>query len=190
MRMSLRFAGFVGLVCGVTGWIGVAAVGRLPGWARAIGGAGVVEAAGGDVQKRLATALSEGQVTLAQGLAASRRQGAPISGKYELEEGKLQLSVYTEKNGKFSEVIVDHKTGTIAKTEPITHGDDLAAAKAQDAAVRKAKRSLETVASEAARQNSGFRVVSVTPGLKDGHPVAEVTLAKDAEWKTVSEKLD
>jgi hypothetical protein len=26
--------------------------------------------------------------------------------------------------------------------------------------------------------------------LKDGHPVADVTLVKDTEWKTVSEKLD
>ena len=26
--------------------------------------------------------------------------------------------------------------------------------------------------------------------LKDGHPVAEVTLVRDSEWKTVPEKLD
>jgi len=28
------------------------------------------------------------------------------------------------------------------------------------------------------------------PALKDGHPVADVTLVKGADWKTVSEKLD
>jgi len=33
-------------------------------------------------------------------------------------------------------------------------------------------------------------VVSVMPGLKDGHPVAEVILVKGHEFKTVSEKLD
>jgi hypothetical protein len=28
------------------------------------------------------------------------------------------------------------------------------------------------------------------PSLKDGHPVAEITLIKGEEFKTVSEKLD
>ena len=28
------------------------------------------------------------------------------------------------------------------------------------------------------------------PVLKDGHPVADVTLVKGTEWKAVSEKLD
>ena len=28
------------------------------------------------------------------------------------------------------------------------------------------------------------------PALKDGHPVANVTLVKGNGWKTVSEKLD
>jgi len=28
------------------------------------------------------------------------------------------------------------------------------------------------------------------PAVKDGHPIADVTLVKGAEWKTVSEKLD
>jgi hypothetical protein len=54
----------------------------------------------------------------------------------------------------------------------------------------KAKRSLEAAASEAVKENKGYRVVSVTPDLKDGHPVADVTLVKDTDWKTVSEKLD
>jgi hypothetical protein len=38
--------------------------------------------------------------------------------------------------------------------------------------------------------NAGFHAVSVFPSLKDGHPVAEVSLHKGAEWKTVVEKLD
>jgi uncharacterized membrane protein YkoI len=94
------------------------------------------------------------------------------------------------KGDKFSEVIVDHKTGKVAKTEPITSGEDLTAAKAQSEAMAKAKRSLETAASTAVKENQGFRVVSVTPTLKDGHPVADVTLVKGEEWKTVSAKLE
>jgi len=107
-----------------------------------------------------------------------------------MEEGKLQLSVYTMKGDNLSEVIVDHKSGKVAKAEPITHGDDLTAAKAQSEAMAKAKRSLDTAASEAVKENKGYRAVSVMPSLKDGHPVADVTLVKGTEWKTVSEKLD
>ena len=107
-----------------------------------------------------------------------------------MEDGKLQLSVYTMKGDTFSEVIVDHKTGKVAKAEPITKGDDLTAAKAQSDAMAKAKRSLDAAASQAVNENKGFRAVSVMPALKDGHPVADVTLVKGREFKTVSEKLD
>jgi hypothetical protein len=138
----------------------------------------------------LAKALKDAKIPLERGLTASAKEGKPISAKYEVEDGKLQLSVYTMKGDNFSEVIVDHKTGKVAKTEPITQGDDLAHAKEQSAAMAKAKRSLGVAASEAVKENKGYRVVSVFPALKDGHPVADVTLVKGSEWKTVSEKLD
>ena len=138
----------------------------------------------------LAKALKDVKFPLQKGLSASAREGRPISAKYEVDHDKLQLSVYTMKDDKFSEVIVDHKTGKVGKVEPITSGDDLAAAKAQSEAMAKAKRSLEAAASEAVKENTGYRVVSVMPALKDGHPMAEVTLVRDSEWKTVSEKLD
>ena len=138
----------------------------------------------------LAPHLKEAKVPLERGIAASKAKGTPISAKYEVENGKLQLSVYTAKGDSFSEVIVDHKTGKVAKAEPITSGDDLTAAKAQSEAMAKAKRSLDAAASEAVKENKGYRVVSVMPALKDGHPVADVTLVKGTEWKTVSEKLD
>ena len=138
----------------------------------------------------LAKALRDAKISLQRGLTASTKEGRPISAKYEVEHGKLQLSVYTMKGEKFSEVIVDHKTGKVAKAEPITGGDDLTAAKAQSEAMAKAKRSLDAAASEAVKENKGDRVVSVMPVLKDSHPVADVTLVKGTEWKTVSEKLD
>ncbi len=138
----------------------------------------------------LANALKDAKVSLQQGATASAKAGKPISAKYEVEHGTLQLSVYTMKGDKFSEVIVDPKTGKVAKAEPITGGDDLTAAKAQSEAMAKAKRSLVAVASEAVKENKGFRAVSVMPAMKDDHPVADVTLLKGTEWKTVTEKLD
>jgi hypothetical protein len=138
----------------------------------------------------LEKALKDAKIPLVRGLTASAKEGKPISAKYEVDDGKLQLSGYTMKGGNFSEVIVDHKTGKIAKTEPITQGNDLAHAKEQSEAMAKAKRSLGAAASEAVKENKGYRVVSVMPAVKDGHPIADVTLVKGAEWKTVSEKLD
>jgi hypothetical protein len=138
----------------------------------------------------LAKALKDVKFPLQKGLSASAREGRPISTKYEVEHDKLQLSVYTMKGDKFSEVIVDHQTGKVAKVAPITSSEDLTAAKAQSEVMAKAKRSLEAAAFEAVKENKGYRVVSVMPALKDGHPVADVTLVKGTEWKTVSEKLD
>jgi hypothetical protein len=138
----------------------------------------------------LAKALKDAKISLQRAVTASTKEGKPISAKYEVDEGKLQLSVYTMKGDRFSEVIVDHTTGKITKAEPITHAEDLTAARVQSEAMAKAKRSLAAAASEAAKENKGYQVVSVMPTLKDGHPVADVTLVKGSDWKTVSEKLD
>jgi hypothetical protein len=138
----------------------------------------------------LAKALKGVKLSLEKALSASESQGKPISGKFEVEDGKLQLSAYTMKGDKFSEVIVDHKSGTVAKTEAITGGEDLSAAKAQSGAMAKAKVSLRAATEKAVKANKGFRAVSAMPSLKDGHPVAEITLIKGEEFKSVSEKLD
>ena len=138
----------------------------------------------------LAKALKGVKTSLEKGLSTSESQGKPISGKFEVEDGKLQLSVYTMKGDKFSEVIVDHATGKVAKTEAITGGEDLTAAKAQSEAMAKTKLSLRSATEKAVKANKGFRAVSAMPSLKDGHPVAEITLVKGEEFKTVSEKLD
>src|SRR5437899_10613870 len=86
----------------------------------------------------LAKAVMSAPVSLERGLAASASHGQPISAKFELEEGKLQVSVYTAKGGKFFEVVVDHTSGAVVKVEPITEGEDLTAAQSQIAAMAKA----------------------------------------------------
>jgi len=106
-----------------------------------------------------------------------------------MDGGKLQLSVYTAKADKFSEVVVDHKSGKVAKAEPITQAEDLTAAKEQSAAMGKASVSLQKAVGKAVYANKGYKAVSVYPSVKDGEPVAEVTLVKGDDWKTVTEKL-
>ena len=76
-------------------------------------------------QAALIKALDGAKVSLQQGLAAAQRKGQPISGKFQVEDGKFQLSVYTANKGQFSEVLVDYSTGKVAKSEPITQGGDL-----------------------------------------------------------------
>ncbi len=139
---------------------------------------------------KLSDAVKSAKVSLDAGLRASEREGKPISGKFELEDGKLQLSVYTMKAAKFYEVIIDHTTGKIAKTEEITSGDDLAAAKEQSAAMTHAKRTLRQAVKAAQKTHKGFRAISVVPELKASHPIATITLGKGNEARTVVEKLD
>jgi hypothetical protein len=62
-----------------------------------------------------------------------------------MRSGQTELSVYTEKGGQFSEVIVDHHSGKVAKTATAT--------------------------------------------LNGSQPVAEITLIKGTEFKTVTEPL-
>lgn len=137
----------------------------------------------------LAAALKDAKVSLVDGIKASAKSGTPISAKFEIEDGKLQLSVYTMKGDKYFEVIVDHKTGKVAKSEAITGGDDLAEAKKQAAAMAKTKRSLSDVVSKAEKANAGFKAVSVEAEIEGGVAQADVNLMKGTEAKHVEDKL-
>jgi len=138
----------------------------------------------------LTKALPDATVSLEQGLTASEREGKPISGKFEIEDGALQLSVYTVKGGKFTEVIVDHKSMAIKKAEPITKEEDLKDAKEQDDAMNAAKVSLSSGTAQAVNANAGYRAVSAIPAIKNGHPVAEVRLTNGTLVKAAEQKLD
>jgi hypothetical protein len=137
----------------------------------------------------LAKALKDTTVTLQDGLKASEPEGKPISGKFEIDDGKLELSVYTMKNDDFAEVVVDPTTGA-AKAEEIRDAMDLNAATEQKAAMTKAKVPLLAAAETAVKNNVGFRAVSIYPQLQNGHAVAEVTLLQGTVLKKVMEKLD
>jgi hypothetical protein len=137
----------------------------------------------------LAKALTGVTITLQQGLTAAQGSGTPISAKFEVEDGKLQLSVYTMKGDKFFEVVVDHKNGKVSKTEPITDGHDLTAAKTQAAAMATTKLSLREVVAKTEKANPGYKAVSVVAAMEDGAAQAQVSLLKGAESKEIREKL-
>jgi hypothetical protein len=138
----------------------------------------------------LTAAVAAIPTTLEKGLQASESAGKPISGKFEIEDGKLQLSVYTLAKDSYNEVVVAPDTGNVVKTEKITDTDDLKSATEQKAAMEKATRTLVAVTERAVQQNSGSRAVSIFPELKGGLPMASVTLLRDGKLTTVFEKLD
>ena len=170
VRSTLTTLVFVWLVVGVT----------TRSWA---------QSPGEKERRELAAALGSAKVSLAQGLTAAEKHGKPISAKFEVEDGKLQLSVYVAKGKTFSEIIVDHVTGKVAKSETITGGDDLKNAKAQAEVMSRAKVSLREATSRAAKATAGYTAVSVFPVVNDGTPTVEVTLMKGDERKVVTESL-
>ncbi len=141
-------------------------------------------------QEALIKKLGDAKISLPQGLAASEAAGQPISAKFEVEEGKLQLSVYTAKDGKSFEAVVNHVTGKVLKIEPITEGEDLAAANAQSAAMGKAKTSLKEAVDKAMAQSANARAISAVPSLKDGHPIVSIVLLDGERLQTVQQPLD
>jgi uncharacterized membrane protein YkoI len=172
--MLSRALRFLALVAAAS----LASTGTGPAWAQ------------DDELEAMAAALKDTTFTLQDALKAGEREGQPISAQFEMDDGKLQISIYTTKGDDFSEVVADAKTGAIVKTEKITDTDELNDAADQKAAIAKAKTSLMTAADAAVKENSGFRAVSIFPDLRDGHAIAEVTLLQGTTAKKVTEKLD
>jgi hypothetical protein len=147
-------------------------------------------AAEGQEQAQLARSVSGAKATLQKGLQSGASHGKPISAKFEVEDGKLQLSVYTLKGAGYSEVVIDPNSGKVLKAETITDKEDLENAAAQKAAMAKAKKTLLAAVDHALKANSGYRAISVIPEVKSDHPVAAVTLMRWEAVKTVTEPLD
>jgi hypothetical protein len=138
----------------------------------------------------LAALFKGAKATLGDGLKASEREGKPVSAKFEFNHGVLQLSIYTMKADGYTEVVVDPGTGALAKAEKITDAEDLKAAAAQKAAMDKATISLLAATEKAVNANAGYRAVSITPEMKEGHPAADITLLQGETFKKLVEKLD
>ncbi len=55
----------------------------------------------------MAKALQQASLPLEKAAKVSEKEGKPVSAKYEIEKGVLQLSIYTKKGDRFSELIID-----------------------------------------------------------------------------------
>jgi hypothetical protein len=149
--------------------------------------ASVASAQATKAQAELAAAMRGAtHVALSDGIQTASASGKPISARYEFENGKLQLSVFVEKAGAYSEVFVDHMTGKAARIDKITGGDDMKDAKAQSKASAKATEALASAVAKAIAANPGYTAVEVTPVIEGKMPVAEITLMKDGHFKGTS----
>src|SRR5260370_20489400 len=166
MSKSLKLVGLFAAV-------GLSAPGALPAW-------------GEDEDAAvLARALKDTKFTLQDGLKASEREGQPISAQFEIDDGKLQLSIYTTKGDDFTEVVADPTSGAIMKSEKITDNDDLNDAAEQKAAMAKATVSLLAAADAAGKDNAGARGGGLLPEVADGHGVAEVNFLQGTNARKI-----
>ena len=146
--------------------------------------------AAGANRAALAAVMNDATGTLQDGLKASEREGTPLSAKFEIQGGRLQLSVYTINGNDFMEVVVDPRTGVIAKAEKITNAEDLKAATLQKEAMAKARMPLLMAAETVVKTNACFRAVSIFPELKNGEASAEVILSACGLFRKITQKLN
>jgi hypothetical protein len=136
-----------------------------------------------------ADALKGISVTLEEGLRASEIGGTPISARFEVEDGQLQLSVYVVAGTGYAEAIIATDTGILMSAQKMTDTDDLEAVRAQNQAVRGATIPLRIATEKAVMNRRGIRGVSVVPEIRVGRPGAKVTLLNKGTFTTVWQPL-
>ena len=137
----------------------------------------------------LAVALEHVKSTLEDGLRAGQRIGKPISAKFALEHGTIQLSIWVTGEVGFAEFIVYPAIRTFSSNFDFRDPDKLEVARERKLVMDKATVSLLTATADAVKANHGFRAISAYPMLLDGNPIAVVTLLDANTSKSVTEKL-
>jgi uncharacterized membrane protein YkoI len=130
--------------------------------------------------------LGESKHSLVDGIKqAEKANGAAISAKFEVEEGKLWLSVYTAKNGRDKDA--EHNTLMELKGEPsaaewrpkteiFEDKEHLARSAMQLTLLQLSKLSLADVIKKASAGQKGT-VYSAIPAVNNGKPVVVVLFA-------------
>ena len=83
--------------------------------------------------------LPQATVSLQQAVETSQSEGNPISAEFDVEDGELQISVYTSQGDHFDEVTIDPKSGSIENAKPLSDAKEIGDAQAQSAALGKSK---------------------------------------------------
>ncbi|MDB5905672.1 MAG: hypothetical protein JWM26_4550 [Betaproteobacteria bacterium] len=135
--------------------------------------------------KPLVDALSKSKLTLLEGFRqAEKRHGAVISGKFEMEDGKLSLSVYTAEKGlnvPAEQNVLEELSGSPEdkwepKVEVFKDVEHISRSAEQLALVALGRTSLVDLVARVQKAQGGT-VFSVKPMIKNHKPVAEVLVA-------------
>ena len=146
----------------------------------------------------LLSSLSQSKHSLADGIAQAEKQnGAAISAKFEVEDGKFWLSVYTAKAGLKSDAehneLIELKGEANAANwapaiEVFEDKKHLTRSAMQLTLVQASKLSLVDAIKKAGAAQAGT-VYSAIPAVKDGNPVFNVKVAT-AGGKSVNVVID
>jgi hypothetical protein len=137
----------------------------------------------------LAAALEHVKGTLENSLQAGEEIGKPISAKFALDDGSLQLSLWVAREDGFAEFILYPALRFVTEIYDFRDPDKLKVATAEKLAMDSATVSLLSATENAIKANHGLRAVSVYPVLAEGDPIAVVTLLDTNAVKIVTEKL-
>jgi hypothetical protein len=160
-------------------------------------GQAAVAEEGGDMSA-LVQALGKSKLTLLGGMRqAAQGNGAVISAKFELEDGKLSLSVYTAAKGlavPAEENVLQELSGSpeqgkwAPQVEVFKDVPHVARSAEQLTVMALGRRSLAAVVAEVSKAHPGT-VFSITPAIKNHKPVAVVLIAQKGKVTTVTQPL-
>lgn len=146
----------------------------------------------------VAQASGKSKVSLLDGIRqASLGSAAAISAKFELEDGKLSLSVYAAEKGlavPAEQNVLQELSGSpeqdkwTPKTEAFKDVEHIARAAEQFTLMSLSRKSLTAVIAEVQKTHPGT-VFSITPAIKNHRPVAVVLLAQKGKVTTVTQSL-
>ena len=146
----------------------------------------------------VAQALGKSKLSLLAGIRqASQGSAKAISAKFELEDGKLSLSVYTAEKGlavPAEKNVLQELSGSpeqdkwTPKVEVFRDVPHVARSAEQLAVMSLGRKSLAAVIAEVRKAHPGT-VFSITPAIRNHRPVAVVLLANKGKVTTVTQPL-
>ena len=145
----------------------------------------------------LVAALAKSKLTLSEGMRqATKSPAVPISAKFELEDGKLSLSVYTAGKGLAVEPeknVLQELSGSPEdkwepKVEVFKDVPHVARSSEQLTLMALGKSSLTDIIARVEKTQQG-KVFSVTPTIRNHKPVAEVLVAEKGKVKKLFQPL-
>ena len=158
-------------------------------------------AAGDDAKEAqaLVAELGKSRISLLDGVRQASKEGAiPISAKFELEDGKLSLSVYTAQKG----LAVDPEKNVLQELSGSPEGEKwspsvavfkdvqhVARSSEQLTLMALGKTSLTGVIARVQKAHPGGKVFSVTPVIRNHRPAAEVLVAEKGKVAKVLQPL-